>query len=65
MLGMMEMVSARGHPSRFPLQVADVLVVEVDVHEAAELALVREKMPAQLGVLPSQGSQQITHRAAV
>ena len=56
---------ARSNGRLFFLQIADVLVVDVDVDEAAELALLVVKMRLQPGVLRRQVRQQLTYGRAV
>ena len=47
------------------LQVADIFVVQIDVDEAAQLALLVEQMVLQPGVLLRQIGEQLAHRRAV
>ena len=47
------------------LQVADVLVIEVDIHKGTQFAFVRIKMPAQLRMLRHEVRQRVTDCASL
>src|SRR5579863_2550374 len=49
----------------FLVEETDVLVVHIDVHEAANFPLVRKEMLLQLGKRPGQVAERLAHRGRV
>jgi len=49
------------HRGRLLLQVANVLIIEIQIHEGAQLAIVRIQMPPKLWMLRHQVVHGLTH----
>src|SRR5579864_3014950 len=49
----------------FLFEEADVLVVQIDVHEAANFSLVREEVLSQLGKTRCQAAERLSHGGRV
>jgi hypothetical protein len=43
------------------LEIADILIIQIDIHEAADLSFIGKEMPAQVAVLRSQAGQRLSH----
>ena len=46
-------------------EVTDVLVIHVDIHEAANFSFIRKQMLFQLGIRPGQAAKRLTHGGRV